>query len=242
MEAAERKSTLLELIERSREKTRGFWDTLSEDERAVVGTFEEWAPKDILGHITYWNNNQAVRLEAAAQNQEPETFDDYEHMNREIFDANLNRSWEDLLLYEDQTFERINTAVENLPADKLSDAELFEWNHGRPLWQGVGFNCYYHTLDHISGILFKRGEIEAAAELHEDIVKQMTALDDTENWRGTIIYNLACFYALHNQEGRALELLAKAFSLNTDLTEWSEQDNDLDSLRSLPEFKALYID
>lgn len=242
MEAAERKSALLQLIERSREKTQEFWNTLTEDDRAAAGTLDAWAPKDILGHITYWNENQAVRLEAAAQNQTPKSYDDYEHLNREIFESNVSRSWEDLLLAERQTYDRITAAIENLPADELSDSELFEWARGRPLWQSVGFTCYYHTLDHISGILYKRGETETAAQIHEDISKWMITLDDAEDWRGTTLYNLACFFALHNQEERALELLAQAYSLNSTLSEWSEQDNDLDSLRELPEFKALYID
>jgi hypothetical protein len=242
MEASERKKALLKLIERSREKTQGFWSTLSEDERAEVGTIDEWAPKDILGHITFWNEKWAIRLEAAAENQTPESFDDYEHMNREIFEKNANRSWDELLLYEAQTFDHVIAAVDNLPADKMSDPQAFEWTRGRPLWQDVAFTLYYHTLDHISGILYKRGETEAAAELHEEIAEEMITLDDVEKWRGQTLYNLACFYALHNQEARALELLAQAFTLNSDLTEWSEQDNDLDALRSLPEFKALYVD
>ena len=163
-------------------------------------------------------------------------------MNREIFEKNASRSWDELLLYEGKTFDRVITALKNLPADTLSDPQAFEWTRGSPLWQDIAFTLYYHTLDHISGILYKRGDAEAAAELHEEIAKGIVTLDDSEKWQGRTLYNLACFYALHNQEARALELLAQAFPLNSDLTEWSEQDNDLDALRSLPEFKTLYVD
>jgi len=67
----------------------------------------------------------------------------------------------------------------------------------------------------------------------------MAALDPASSWQGTVEYNLACFYALHNLPQAALDCLASAFAQNPDLIDWSKQDPDLDSLRSHPTFQAL---
>jgi hypothetical protein len=68
----------------------------------------------------------------------------------------------------------------------------------------------------------------------------MQSLDDSDSWRGTITYNLACFYALDDQPRPALEKLGQALKLNPGLVDWSKEDSDLDSLRELPDFQALY--
>ena len=47
-------------------------------------------------------------------------------------------------------------------------------------------------------------------------------------WRGTIRYNLACHYALRGESAKAIATLAQALHSNPDLTEWSQQDSDLD--------------
>ena len=80
----------------------------------------------------------------------------------------------------------------------------------------------------------------AASELLEKAVVQEQALGTLPNDRGAALYNLACFYATTGQPDKALPLLPQALRLRPDLVEWSKQDSDLDVLRDLPAFKALY--
>ncbi|MCJ7825220.1 MAG: hypothetical protein MUP44_09995, partial [Anaerolineales bacterium] len=61
-------------------------------------------------------------------------------------------------------------------------------------------------------------------------------------WQGSTWYNLACFYALHDKPQKALALLKTAMKRAPNLIEWSMQDVDLDSLRELPEFKAMLVE
>ena len=53
-------------------------------------------------------------------------------------------------------------------------------------------------------------------------------------------YNAACVYAQLGESDLAIDLLAQALPIaHTEIRAWVEQDNDLDSLRSHPRFKAL---
>jgi len=62
------------------------------------------------------------------------------------------------------------------------------------------------------------------------------ALDPEDS---SVLYNLACVYALQNETDRALDCLEKSVASGMGHKEWIEHDSDLDSLRSHPRFQAL---
>jgi len=92
----------------------------------------------------------------------------------------------------------------------------------------------------LSKLHLEWGESDRAQVLQERIVQEMAPLDDSDGWRGVVTYNLACFYALSDQPALAVEKLRRAFELNPWLIDWSKEDSDLDSLRELVDFQALY--
>ena len=53
------------------------------------------------------------------------------------------------------------------------------------------------------------------------------------------MYNAACFYSLHGDHDRALDLLEQSFDLGMGYPDWIEHDSDLAPLRELPRFQAL---
>lgn len=55
----------------------------------------------------------------------------------------------------------------------------------------------------------------------------------------TYWYNLACSYARMAEPARALESLRRAIELGYDDADWMTEDEDLTSLRALPEFADL---
>jgi len=241
MDDTSRKSALIDLIERTRATEHAFWDELSQAKRSTQGTADHWSAKDVAAHIIVGNDQLAADLEAATRGDAPpERIADFNEANRRIFEANRERPWEDLLEYEEKVSARLVAAVSGLPDEMLNDPERFEWTNGRPLWWRVGFTVCFHALDHLSKLHLEWGESDRAQLLQERIVHDMRPLDDSDGWQGTITYNLACFYALSDQPGSALEELRRAFELNPWLIDWSKEDSDLDSLRELADFQALY--
>lgn len=240
MEVTSLKAKLISLLEKARTAQRAFWDTLTEEERSATGKPDNWAPKDIMAHVNTWNDRTAERLEAAAGDEEPKSYDDFEDENRRIYDANKDKSWEDLLRFEMSVFSRLAAAIEALTEKTLIDPKRFEWTNERPLWWNVAFTCYYHGMGHIADILFKRGDHEVGFALHKRLADDLLTLDDSHTWQGTTLYNLACIYSLHDSTEKAIDLLRRSFELNPGLLEWSKKDSDLDPLRELPSFKRLY--
>jgi hypothetical protein len=227
-------------MEESRAEELSFWKELSDAERKDRGEADRWAPKDILAHINHWKDRLADRLEAAARGEDSDRTEDFHDENRQVFEANRDRSWEDLLEDEGRIYARLITALDALTKDALDDPERFEWTNGRPLWWSVGFTGYYHSLEHLTSIHKRRGQRELARSIHERVAERMKTLSDAQAWEGTTVYNLACYYALNDYTDLAIENLRQSFKMNPGLIEWSKQDSDLDPLRPMAEFQALY--
>ena len=64
------------------------------------------------------------------------------------------------------------------------------------------------------------------------------------SWRASpesaaILYQLACLEAHEGHDGDALVALREAVDLDADVANWAKTDDDLRSLRELPDFKAI---
>ncbi len=83
-----------------------------------------------------------------------------------------------------------------------------------------------------AGSLFENGEKEEA-------LKWINKAIELYPEDGGIIFNGACLFALHGNKEKALSLLEIAIDKGYGNKEWIEQDQDYDSLRNEPRFKAL---
>ncbi len=236
------KSRLIDLLRWTRGEQQALWQGLSEAERAAKGTYEKWSAKDLLAHIAAWNEVVAEGLELCRRGETPPRSEGLEEANRQIFEAHCQKTWDEVMAYEERTFERLAAAVEALPEEVLLDPQRFEWTGGRAIWKRVAFTGCFHALDHVSKFLVGRGERERATQLQERMAEKIAALDEAPDWQGATLYNLACFYALSDQPDRALRVLPRALELSPELVDWSKGDADLDALRDLPQFRALYVD
>ena len=94
---------------------------------------------------------------------------------------------------------------------------------------------------HLWEYLEKHGYSDLIPDLFgERFFEKMQALHDDDGWRGSVYYNLACHYALTGDKDKAVENLAHALRLKPGLTEWSQQDSDLDSIRETEGYKAIF--
>ena len=68
---------------------------------------------------------------------------------------------------------------------------------------------------------------------------KLLQIDDAKNMKGTIYYNLACFYSLKKQEENSIDNLKKAIENGFNDFEHAKQDTDLEFLRDKKSFKEL---
>jgi tetratricopeptide (TPR) repeat protein len=236
------KAKLGKLLADVRAEEQALWDALSDEERNAAGEIDRWAPKDHLAHTTFWTERLITQLEAATGGEPPQKIDDFQKTNDEVFEANKNRNWEDVLARAIEVNSHFRTALDAVSEEMLEDSAGPEGAGGPPLWRNVALTGVYHPMHHIADIYLERGDYDVTQAVQERVAKGLAALNTSDTWQGTTQYNLACFYALHDKPQQALALLKTAMEYSPNLIEWSKQDSDLDSLRVLPEFQAIVAD
>ncbi len=234
------KQQLLDLIGCAYQEKHTFITTLTPEQRAMVGTSEQWSPKDYLAHMITWEERFVDNHQAALQGVTPPSYDDTDRENNEIFQAHRDLSWDDMRRRVDAVNQKVVTWLQAQTEDDLTDRERFPWLNNRTLWGRIVGNSVSHPLLHLAELYAKSGQRDHATEMQEALVPPLLALSDAPAWHSATLYNLACYYSLAGLKEQAIAKLGEALHIDSGLTEWSKEDPDLNALRDDPAYQALY--
>jgi hypothetical protein len=130
-----------ELLEEWRQE-RARWEALLAElgpQRAVEPTLPgNWSLKDVIAHLTAWQERSVTRLDAARRGVEPqlEDWDDESilgQVNAQIYEQNRDRSLDAVLAQWRRVLGQLIELLEVLPDDVLNDQGRFAWLGGEPL-------------------------------------------------------------------------------------------------------------
>jgi tetratricopeptide (TPR) repeat protein len=159
--------------------------------------------------------------------------------NRRFWEMHANADWDAVDAMVEKAHKDLVTRVTDLDDEQLSDPERYPWTRSRPLWHRITFGSFYHPMAHLGQLFAQRGEIEEANAAQEEAAAMQLEVSDSDQWRGTVYYNLGCYYATTGQKEAALKNVAEGLALYEYLKEWAPQDSDLAFLHDQPEFLAL---
>lgn len=230
---------LLDLLEFAYQTELAFAAGLTEEERALQGSLEQWAPKDILPHCAEWKERGARNIRLARIGQPAESFENPDAENAAIFERHRNDRWPHILGLARHGHLALVHLVDELTDDELQSGMVSFGEHQRPYWRVIVGNGHVHPISHIAGWYDATSQVEMAEWLQHESERLLAPLDPSPEWQGTLRYNVACHYALSQQSERAVAALREAFELRPDLIEWAQLDPDLDCLRDSPAFKTL---
>jgi hypothetical protein len=233
---------LLDLLSQSRSIEQAFLTGLPEAERRGEGTLADWSAKDVVAHLADWRLEGASKLAMVAAGETPPDTPELDSTNAVVFERHRSQSWDDVARYSSGAWSSLARAIESLADEKLASPSELPSMRGRPWWRFALVDAATHPVEHLSAYATAHGRQSEATGWQEESASRMEALDSDPAWRGTVRYNLACYYALAGHTAKAIQTLGAAFDLNPDptLIEWSRKDTDLDSLRDEPEYRALY--
>jgi len=233
------KRELTELLQKGYQVEKEFIATLSDEERNADGTIENWTAKDCIAHNAYWRKHHAEDVLAVLTGKTPTQSEEVQ-INQEVYSQYKDQSWENVDTLVDAGLKRMGEAIASISEDDLQRHDFYPWEQGRPLWREIVGNIYTHPVIHLSEWHIKRGYPARAAEMYQEMTRQLTSLDDSADWQGTIRYNNACSFSLLGDKETAINELREALKLNPGLTEWSRQDPDFEPIRGEAGYKALY--
>jgi tetratricopeptide (TPR) repeat protein len=232
------KKELTELLQKGYQVEKEFIAALPDLERNAAGTFEYWTAKDYIAHNAYWRKHHAEDVLAVLAGKPPTHID--EQINDEVYSRYKDQSWEDVDTLVDASMERMGEALASLDEDDLQRHDFYPWEQGRALWREIVGNIYTHSIIHLGEWYIKRGSPARAAEMYQEMTRNLISLDDSPEWQGVIRYNNACSLSLLGDKETAINELREALKLNPGLTEWSRQDTDFEPIRGEAGYQAIY--
>lgn len=242
MQNAPLKPRLIQLLQHAHNDEQELISSLSDEERAAVGTPEHWSAKENIAHIAYWQARLTERLAGWARGEPAHPLEEgeIEAENAGTGDRNRNRSWSEVQTEAETVFNRLLATVSHFSEQQLADPTPIGWYGDRALLAAIVGNSFRHPEEHIVAFYLQRGDRASARKIQEAATQALIDIDSSPEARATALYNLACFYARNDGPDRAIELLRQALPLRPDLVAWSKEDADLASLRGLTEYQALY--
>jgi Protein of unknown function (DUF1706) len=228
------KPRFLELLRWSHASQNVFFAQLPAEELAASGTPDLWSAKDHVAHMSFWRRRLVARVQAAVEAQpQPENVD-FQDMNPVIFEQNRDRAWPDVLAESDQVYADLIRQTEQVSEDDLTIADRLDWApKGSPLYLLYMGSSFDHAANHLSQYSADRGDSERAISTYAEWASHVTGPEMPGFLRGFALYNLACFYATHDQVELARPPLREAFELFPAGREIAKNDSDLDALRPL---------
>jgi uncharacterized protein (TIGR03083 family) len=101
---------------------------ISDEEFVQPGRFGEWSAKDMLAHITFWEqrliaytNGAKESLVQPGENEQAAV----DRINAAVLDANRDRPLAEVRTAFERSYQQVLALAESLRADDLADEELY---------------------------------------------------------------------------------------------------------------------
>jgi len=157
MEEQMDKATLLDNMHKGFDELDALLISFNPRQMTTEGVSGVWSIKDILAHLTSWQQRTLDRLYAAANNEQPHspnisTDEEMNQLNERFYQENDERPLPDVLADYHSAYQQLVTAVQNASAEDLFQSGRFSWEGDVALWQLVAGNTYEHIEEHIGAI------------------------------------------------------------------------------------------
>jgi len=235
------KAKLHEMLTRAQSEFETFVGGLSDEERATIGEKTRWSAKDNLAHMAYWLRHTNEVFAALRNGTElPADDENFQPINERVFAEWRDRPWAEVIAEARGAYVQLIADVADSTEEELTDPEHFPQLSDGPLSRRVLGSAVGHPAEHYSQFYLEHGKLERATETQTQLVAAIHTVFGMSEEYGDAMYNLGCFYAKTGQSDAAIDALRQSFPLHTWLIEWSRHDSDLDSIRDLSAFQALY--
>jgi hypothetical protein len=140
---------LLEYILAERARLAALWDGLTFEEMTQrPGPQLDWSVKDLIAHITWYEEDGMALIDALLRGDEPNWIDDVDETNAETFRRNEFRSLEEVLTDFDAVPHKLEAQLSRISERELNDASLFPQGRGESILDYYVGNTYGHYDDH----------------------------------------------------------------------------------------------
>jgi len=147
------KASILDELRSKYAALAGILAPLDEAQMTTSGVIGDWSIKDILAHMSAWQQRLLAWLYAARHNEEPtisgpDSVEEMDRLNEQFYKENRSRPLADVLGDFRSSYLQIVEAVQALPEEDLIDPHRFAWSNGDSLRQIIAGDTYDHYQEH----------------------------------------------------------------------------------------------
>ena len=118
--------------------------------RELPGACGAWSVKDVLAHLVAWKRmllgwyGAGRRGEAVRTPAEDLNWRETPELNRRIYEAWRERSWEDVVVAFDEAWRELLALAREMPEEELFRKGLYGWMRGWPMGRWIAANTSSH--------------------------------------------------------------------------------------------------
>jgi hypothetical protein len=145
------KTELLKSIRDGRSQIEALWQGASDEQLCQrPGPQSDWSVKDLIAHLTYWEQTTLTCVPALRQRGErPACWDgDVDETNAQVFAENRDRSLNDIQAAFRRSLEQVTALVQSLSDSDL--AQTYPALNGEALWKYIAGETFEHYGDHFA--------------------------------------------------------------------------------------------
>jgi hypothetical protein len=123
----------------------------SDDQLLIPSLPSDWAVKDLIAHIGFWEQHTAMLFSALLRGVRPPdeglALDD---LNARVYAQNRDKPLAEVRLQERAAYEQLLLLVRNAMDDDLFNPQRFLWTEGQPFVEWIENNTYGHYAEHLA--------------------------------------------------------------------------------------------
>lgn len=144
------KDRLVGLIRDSHAQLQSVIGRLSDEQMTVPQVQGQWSAKDILAHISAWEEHCLGFLDADARGETPQliTSADVDRVNEQFYQESRGKALEEVRSRFSRAYQAMLDRLESLTEQDLVSPERYPWFRGSPFWLMVAYNTFDHYPRH----------------------------------------------------------------------------------------------
>jgi hypothetical protein len=123
------RSQLLNRVDTAWEALKASYTGLSDSELLEPGVTGTWSVRDIIAHVTWWEEEALTHLPRILEGERPPkysvTYGGIDAFNAQMTEEKRNLSLSEVLKQRDETHSRLNDFIQSVPEDQIAQETRF---------------------------------------------------------------------------------------------------------------------
>jgi hypothetical protein len=147
------KEELIDKIEQSHSEWEAVLTEVGEDRMTEPGVMDDWSVKDIIAHLSSWQQRVLDRMDADGTGKPLEVLGQtVDEINVAFYARNRELPLKDVLAQARDTYDRFMERVRGLSQEQIFEPGHFTFTKDNPLYDWIAGDTFEHYDEHSASV------------------------------------------------------------------------------------------